>query len=175
MMTKPPSSFSARCKRAVRHWRTTAAVGRRAFPAPTLAAIEAAIAQGERTHGAELRFIVEASIDSAPIFHDITTRQRALALFAEYGVWDTQENCGVLIYINLADREVEIVADRNVNRRISSEQWQAICQILTQGFARAAFHESALDAIAKLNALLRLHFPDVSAQPNQLPDQPIVL
>ncbi len=173
--TMPLSPFSARCKRVLRHWRSTAAVGRRAFPPPTLAAIEAAIAQGEQTHSAELRLIVEASLDAPSILQDITTRQRALALFSEYGVWDTEANCGVLIYINLADHEVEIVADRNVNRLISSEQWQTICQTMTQGFARGAFHESTLGAIAKLNELLRQHFPDSSVQPNQLPNEPIIL
>jgi uncharacterized membrane protein len=175
MMTKPPSSFSARCRRTLRHWRTTKAAGRRAFPPQTLAAIEAAIGHGELTHGAEVRLIVENSLDAAAIFEDITTRQRALILFAEYGVWDTEENCGVLIYVNLADREVEIVADRNVNRRISSQQWQELCRTMTEGFAHAAFHESTLAAIARLNDLLRQHFPDSSVQPNQLPNQPIVL
>ncbi len=168
--------FSARCKRVLHHWRTTGNAGRRAFPQATLDAIEAAIAAGERQHRAEIRLILEPALDTGSVMRDLSPRQRALDLFSEHAIWDTEENCGVLIYINLADQEVEIIADRNVNRRVSPQQWKDICNGMTEGYARGAFHESTLHAIDQLNALLIEHFPGgAHDDPNQLPDKPIVL
>ncbi len=71
-----------------------------------------------------MRLIVENALPFDAIWDDITNRQRALALFAEYGVWDTEDNCGVLIYVNLAEHKVEIVADRDIDRKIDARTWQ---------------------------------------------------
>jgi uncharacterized membrane protein len=169
------SSVNQRLSRALRHWKTSAAEGRRAFPQESLAAIAGAITEGERTHRGELRLIVEASMPFDAIWADVSNRQRALALFAEHGVWDTEDNCGVLIYINLAEHKVDIVADRNVNRKIDAATWQAVCRTMTDGFARGHFHDSTLAAVAQVNELLRQHFPANGSRSNELPDAPIMM
>jgi uncharacterized membrane protein len=169
------STFSQRLSRALRHWKTSAADGRRAFPQETLAEIARAISTGEQTHRGELRLIVEASMPFEAIWADVSNRQRALALFAEHGVWDTEDNGGVLIYVNLAERAVDIVADRAVGRRIDAATWQAVCQTMTDGFARGQFHDSTIAAVARVNELLRQHFPANGARTNELPDNPIML
>ena len=174
-METTPSSFGARCQRALKHLTSTAAAGRRAFPAPSLKEIQEAIAQGELVHSAEVRLIVEVAHGIDAVFNDIGNRERALALFAQYGIWDTEENCGVLIYVNLAEHAVEIVADRNVGRRIKATEWQAICQTMTQGFGVGAFHESTLVALNALNELLRQHFPSTGARPNQLSNDALIV
>lgn len=169
------SNVSQRLARALRHWKSSAADGRRAFPSDSLAAIGGAITEGERSHRGELRLIVEASMPFDAIWADVSNRQRALALFAEHGVWDTEDNCGVLIYVNLAEHKVDIVADRNVNRKIDGATWQAVCRTMTDGFARGQFHDSTMAAVAQVNELLRLHFPADGARANELPDAPIMM
>ena len=169
------SSINMRLKRALRHWRTTAAVGREAFPTASLSDLGAAITEGELHHRGEVRLIVENSMPFDAVWNDVTNRQRALALFAEYGVWDTEDNCGVLIYVNLAEHKVDIVCDRHIGRLIDSATWQAICQTMTQGFAGGEFHDSTLAAIRQVNDLLRQHFPAQGEAVNELPDHPIVL
>jgi uncharacterized membrane protein len=169
------SSVKQRLSRALRHWKTSAADGRRAFPQESLATIAGAITEGERTHRGELRLIVEASMPFDAIWADMSNRQRALALFAEHGVWDTEDNCGVLIYVNLAEHRVEIVADRNVNRKIDAPTWQAVCRTMTDGFKRGEFHASTLAAVAQVNDLLRQHFPANGSRANELPDAPILM
>ena len=164
-----------RIARMLRHWKSSAAVGRRAFPKATLDAVASAITEGEQTHRGELRLIVESAMPFDALWAGLSNRQRALALFAEYGVWDTEDNCGVLIYVNLAEHKVDIVADRNVGRKVDTETWQAICRTMTDGFARGNFHDSTLAAVAQVNALLRQHFPANGARPNELPDHPIML
>lgn len=161
--------------RMQRHLLTTASAGKRAFPQATIKAIEAAIAAGETLHRAEVCVIVEAALPLQAIMQGVTARERASALFTQHRIWDTEENCGVLIYINLADHKVEIVTDRAVGRLIMASDWQAICHAMTQGFARGAFHDSTLAALTRINALLQQHFPANGTRPNQIANKPIIL
>ncbi len=169
------STLLQRARRLLRHWGSSRRAALRAFPAATLQAIEAAISAGEQIHRAELRLIVETALPSEALWHDVSNRQRALALFAEHAIWDTEENCGILIYLNLAERKVDIVADRAVARKISAQQWQDVCRTMTDGFAQQRFHDSVLAAIGQLNELLRSHYPAGAPRANQLPDQIIML
>ncbi|MFC7517162.1 TPM domain-containing protein [Herbaspirillum sp. GCM10030257] len=161
--------------RLFKHLRTTSSAGRRAFPSETLKAIEAAITEGERKHRAEVRLIVEPALGLQEVLAGMSPRERARALFAQYGVWDTEENCGVLVYINLADHQVEIVADRGVGKVISASDWQTVCRTMTEGFARNDYHGSTLAALAQINALLQQHYPDDGSTRNQLSDNPVML
>jgi uncharacterized membrane protein YgcG len=161
--------------RLLRHLCTTSAAGKRAFPPPTLQAIEAAIADGETRHRAELRVVIEPALDPQAVFNGMTARERARELFAHYGVWDTEENCGVLVYINLADHQVEIVADRGVGKLIAASDWQHACKTMTEGFAQRDYRRSVLAALDELNALLERHYPDDGSTRNQLSDAPVML
>lgn len=162
-------------KRLLRHLFCTGRAGRRAFPPETLQAIEAAIAEGETRHRAELRLIIEPALDFQDVLDGVTTRERARELFAQYGVWDTEDNCGVLVYINLADHQVEIVADRGVGRAVPAADWQHACRTMTDGFARNDYHGSTLAALAELESLLQRHYPDDGSTRNQLADKPVML
>jgi len=175
MTQETAGSFGQRLARVLRHWRSTKADARRAFPDATLEAVAQAITAGERTHRGEVRFIVEKALPADEIWDGVTNRQRALALFADYGVWDTEDNCGVLIYVNLADHKVDIVADRGIDRKIDTGTWQAVCRTMTEGFRRGEFHQAALAAVEQVNSLLREHFPANGDRPNELPDKPIML
>ncbi|TFW31829.1 TPM domain-containing protein [Massilia horti] len=168
-------SLHHRLRRAVRHWRSSMADARRAFPPETLEAITEAIREGEQTHRGEVRLIVERALPSDAIWACIGNRQRALTLFADHGIWDTEENSGVLIYVNLAEHMVDIVADRGIAHKIDNADWQAICDTMTDHFAQGRFHDGTLSAIAQVNLLLQTHFPAEGDRPNQLPDEPILL
>ncbi|MEA5097857.1 MAG: TPM domain-containing protein [Burkholderiaceae bacterium] len=161
--------------RLLKHGVTTSSAGKRAFPAETLKVIEATIADGETRHRAEVRLIVEHSLSLGAVLQRITSRQRAIELFSRYRIWDTEENSGVLVYINLADRKVEIIADRAVGRLIGKEAWHAVCRTMTRGFAQGEFHDSSVAAMVRLNALLETHFPASGTHVNQLSNKPIVL
>lgn len=161
--------------RLFKHLFTSRAKGRRAFPEATLAAIQAAIAEGEARHRAEVRLVIEPALALYDVLRDQTPRERARELFSLYEVWDTEENCGVLIYINLADRKVEIMSDRNVGRALRAEEWQAVCKTMTEGFAHGDFHESALAAIRQLNDFLQTRFAAAERNADELPNAPIVI
>lgn len=152
------------------HW----IVGR-AFPRSALAAIEAAIGRSEITHDGELRFAVEAGLHPLPLWRGQTPRQRAEEVFSALRVWDTEHNSGVLIYVQLVDRRIEIVADRGISARVAQAEWDAICRRMEEAFRAGRFEPGALDAILQITALLAQHFPPGGANPNELPDSPVVL
>jgi uncharacterized membrane protein len=162
-------------QRALRHLRSTRSAAERAFPQATLTALAAAIATGERMHRGEVRLVIERALPLSAAWSGVSNRQRAIALFADYGIWDTEDNCGVLIYVNLADRKVDIVADRGIDRKINAATWQAVCNTMTGGFAHGDYHGAALAAVEQVNELLRRHFPANGTRPNELPDQPLML
>ena len=147
----------------------------RAFPRAALKRIETAIARSEAAHRGELRVAIEAGFDLLPLVRGITPRQRALEAFSRLRVWDTEENSGVLIYLQLVDRDIEIVCDRGINAKVGLERWEAICRRMEQAFRARRFEEGVLEGIAEITALLAQHFPARRDNPDELPDRPIVL
>ncbi|SDX58082.1 TLP18.3, Psb32 and MOLO-1 founding protein of phosphatase [Collimonas sp. OK242] len=162
-------------QRIWRHLLTTRRGAQRAFTAATLKAIQQKIAEGEVTHRAEVKMIVEGSLSLPAVLNGVTSRNRAHELFAHYRIWDTEENVGVLLYVNLADHKVEIIVDRAIGRATKPAEWQAVCKTMTREFANGAFHDSTLAALEQMNALLTQHFPDQGREKNELSDKPLVL
>ena len=152
------------------HWQVD-----RAFPRKTMDAIERAIKASETAHAGEIRFAVEGALDSAPLFKAQSARERALEVFAQLRVWDTEHNNGVLIYLLLADRQVEIVADRGIHPKVGSREWESICRTMETAFRQADFEGGAVNGIQAVTQHLIRHFPDSSAGRNELPDQAVVL
>jgi uncharacterized membrane protein len=152
------------------HWRV-----RRAFPPPVLARIEAAIKTGETTHSGQVRFVVEGALDGLPLFRDQPPRQRALDIFSHLRIWDTAHNNGVLIYLLLADRDVEIVADRGIDTKVGAAGWEDICREMEAEFRTSRFEAGVIKGIGAVSRELAKHFPPQSPQPNELPDKPVVL
>jgi uncharacterized membrane protein len=152
------------------HWSV-----RRAFPPIVMQRIGAAIASGETMHSGQVRFVVEGSLPMSQLVRGETPRERALEVFSRLRIWDTEENCGVLIYLLLADRDVEIIADRGIHRKVGDEAWQAICRGMEAAFREKRFADGAIDGIDAINGLLAAHFPRTGAGPNELPDTPVVL
>jgi uncharacterized membrane protein len=152
------------------HWRR-----RLAFPPATLARIEQAIKVGEATHAAQLRFVVEGALDGAPLFHNQPARERALDVFSQLRVWDTAQNNGVLIYLLLADRDVEIVADRGINAKVGTAGWEKICKEMETEFRAGNFERGVIKGVEAVSHELAMHFPRTGGGANELPDAPVVL
>ena len=147
----------------------------RVFARADLAAIGAAIADCEKSHLGELRFVVEGPLPVSALWHGLSPRARAVALFSTLRVWDTAENCGILIYVQLVDRKVEILADRGIAARVTQAEWDAVCRGMEASFRTGDWRRGALQAVTRAGELLASHFPAGGNNPNELPDQPLVL
>jgi uncharacterized membrane protein len=152
------------------HWRV-----RRIFPPKVLAAIEQATRAGEATHSGQLRFVVEGALDGKPLFRDQPARERALDIFSHLRIWDTAHNNGVLIYLLLADRKVEIIADRGIDAKVGAAGWEKICRAMEADFKAGKFEAGVIKGIAAVSRQLAAHFPKHGAGPNELPDTPVVM
>ncbi len=162
-------------KRIAIHLTTGRSAVRRAFPITALAAIEAAIRETEANNDGQIRFAVEAALEFAPLLAGQTARLRAIEVFANLHVWDTEHNNGVLIYLLLADRDVEIVADRGIHIRLGAEVWEAICQEMEAAFRIGQFEAGVLAGIQAVGAHLSHHFPVRCDKVNEMPDAPVLL
>jgi uncharacterized membrane protein len=166
----------ARLRRLFKHRWLDESDTRRALPKEVLARLAQQVAGSEQRHSGEIRIYVEAGLPLSYVWNDATARERAITMFGKLGVWDTEHNNGVLIYLLLAERAIEIVADRGLSRRVADAHWQEIVQRMSGAFRDGRFEEGLRQAVEEVTALLALHFPlaDGAVNPNELPDQPVL-
>lgn len=149
---------------------------RQRFPTPLLDDITAAIAASERTHKGEIRFAIESRLAPIDVFNGMDAALRARQVFAQLGVWDTECNSGVLIYVLLAEHRIEIVADRGIAARVANSEWDAICARMREAYAADRWREGTLQGVTAVHDLLLRHFPgNDKAISDELPDRPVLL
>jgi uncharacterized membrane protein len=161
--------------RALRHLFASQLVTRRRFSREVAEAIELAIASAEQRTSGEIRFAVETDLELWALRAGKSPRERALDVFGELRVWDSELGNGVLIYVLMADRDVEIVADRGAAACIRPEDWEAACKTMEEHFRAGRFKEGALAGVTAVGALLARHFPARAVERNEQPDQPSLL
>lgn len=161
-----------------RYWQnltTTRVALHRAFPPPVLRAIEEAIRESETRHGGEIQVAIECAMDAGDLLRKRTARSQALRAFADLGVWDTEKNNGVLIYVLLAEHGIEIVADRGYRGRVAEAEWRGICVDMQHAFAAGQFEDGALAAIDAVTTIIAAEFPREAGDINERPNPPVIL
>ncbi len=145
------------------------------FPKTVLTDIEKAIKHSEQQHSGELRFAVENTLALGKVWRGMSARHRAVEVFSNLRVWDTEENSGVLIYLLLADREVHIVADRGITRLVAQAEWDAVAEAMQKEFHKGDFLRGSLQGIERITMLLATHFRPAEANCNELSDKPVIV
>ncbi len=163
--------------RWARHLWLDAADAQRLLTREGLHRLEQAVKHSEARHLGELRLCVEAGLPPSALWQGITPRQRAVALFSHLRVWDTEHNNGVLIYLLLAERRIEILADRGLHARVPQATWADMAQRLSAALQAGQFEQGLMQAVQEVGTLLRQHFPRDARQtnPNELPDAVVLL
>jgi len=162
-------------RRLLKHLITPAWLARRVFNAAVLDRLEQAIRESEPQHGAELRLVIEGELDLHDLLRGLTPRRRAIELFSRLRVWDTEENNGVLIYVQCVDRTLEIVTDRGVAAKVGQQHWDDICARMSAAFRAGKYEAGVLQGIADISGLLIRYYPRQDGHGNELPDRPVVL
>ncbi|ODP35183.1 TPM domain-containing protein [Pandoraea sp. ISTKB] len=172
-MSQKPHDVS----RWLRHAGTWRAHARWLFPDDALDTLEASIRDSEREHRCEIRLVIEAAMPLAAVWHGQTCRQRAVALFHQLGVAHTDARTGILLYINIADHDIELIADKGVNALVNSHRWDAVVAQMSAGFRDERYVQSVLDALNTLRGIARESLPaQAGAAPdNALTDRPLML
>ena len=162
-------------KRLMSHFFSTPWSVGKYFSAEAMGNIERAIQQSEKLHSGQICFVVEADLHPFHILRGKTPRQRAIEIFSQFGIWDTECNNGVLIYLMLADRDVEIIADRGIHQYVGNGGWEAICKEMESLFKQQKFEQGALIGIKNIGDVLQQHYPSTGAHENELPNFPFIL
>lgn len=151
------------------------------LPAATLQALQDRVTRSELLHTGEIRVSIEAGLPNSYLLRpDPTTallKQRAIAMFGRLRVWDTTHNNGVLIYMCLAERSIELLADRGVNAVVDQDEWSRIVHKLGEALAAGQFAKGLTSAIAEVDSLLTEHFPASAdaMNPDELPNSPVLM
>lgn len=132
------------------------------------------IEQAEQGHQGEICLIIENHLPIRHAYHQ-GCRERALDLFAHYRVWDTENNSGILIYINLCEHDLEVIADRGINQKAQKDAWQTLCQKTLTHFKNQNMLGGISELIDEIGKLLRQHYPNHDTASNELPNHPIYL
>jgi uncharacterized membrane protein len=165
--------------RLARHLWLDASDARRAVPDDMAERLSQRVAASEGRHLGEVRLCVEASLPLGEVLGGIrhssiqdVVRGRALGWFGRLGVWDTEENNGVLIYLLLAEHSIEFVADRALSQRVPPEQWKAMVGRLGSHLRAGGFEDGLTQALEEVSAVLTEHFPAEAGhrRRNELPD-----
>ena len=128
----------------------------------------------EAQHGAEVCICLERRWPLAWAASAATSRERAVHWFTVERVWDTEHNTGVLVYVNVADHAIEIVADRGLNNCISDAQWQRLLEAMRNWFVREDYVGGLQHSLTLLRDLLQQQLPREPSTPNELSDRPLV-
>lgn len=172
-----PGPSASRWRRLLRHrWRDERDALRLLGGAAALDRLQQRVQASEQRHTGEIRLCIEAGLPLSYLWRDAPVRERAIAMFGKLRVWDTEHNNGVLIYLLLAERAIEIVADRGLDRRVPPEAWHGLVGTMADAFRRGDFEAGLMQAIEAVEALLVQHFPlaQGAQRPNELPDRPYV-
>ena len=147
------------------------------FPEDGLHRIADAIAAGERRHRGEILFAVESELPVGAVLRGMQARTSAEAAFARLRAWDTEANNGVLIYLLLADHQIEIVADRGLTGRVSAEQWRGVCLLMEERMKAGEPEQAVIRGVEAVSDLLAEHFPqlDGHVDEDELPNLPRIL
>lgn len=170
-----PGAGDMRLSRLMRHLLTPAWQAQRKLSTAALDRIEKAIRDAESRHAGQIRFAVEHALEPGAVWRGESAGERALQVFSLLRVWDTEHNNGVLIYLLLADRDVEIVADRGIHARVGPQGWEEICREMETAFRTGEFEAGVIAGIGRVSRHLETHFARGGEADNELPDRPVVL
>lgn len=173
-------------KTLLRHLWLDASDAQRAIAPDVLQRLTQRVAASEHRHTGQLRICVEAALPMSYLWRlgrantlaDLI-RQRAVMQFSKLRVWYTEHHSGVLIYLQLAERAIEIVADRGLSRHVSQQEWQAMTLRMGAAFSSGRFEDGLTQALEEVSALLVAHFPATAQatseqQNDNLPDEPVL-
>ena len=147
------------------------------FTSDVLDRLQQTVAEHEAQHTGQLLLCIEAALPPRYIERGASPRERAMRLFGKYGVWNTEDNNGALLYLLMDKHIIELVADRALDRCVPQEQWAAIVQELRDALRNAEYESGLQSALRKISELQIRHFPanGEHVRDNTVPDLPVVL
>ncbi len=106
----------------------------------------------------------------SPIKH-ARVHARALTCFRVGAESRTTGHTGILIYVSLAERRAEIIADQAIAGKVAPEVWGDAMAALLGGIRSGAAGDGMVSAVEQVGQVLAQHFPRADDDSNELPDR----
>ena len=127
-------------------------------------AIVEAIRVAEKETSGEIRVHIEKTTSKVPF-------DRALEVFHELKMHETQLKNGVLIYLAATDKKFVICGDQGINEVVPVDFWDSTKDIMATQFKTGNFKQGLIDGIVKAGEQLRRHFPYEEGDTNELSNE----
>lgn len=101
-----------------------------------------------------------------------SVRRRALRHFVESAAYDTVDRTGVLLFISVLERRVELIADKGINARVAPDTWDRIVSSLVRGIGEKRTAEAIETAVGEIGVILAEHVPPRPDDENELSNRP---
>jgi uncharacterized membrane protein len=138
-------------------------------------AIAIAVEQAEHGHVGEIQVVIEACLP-ANLAYSHNTLSRARQLFAELGTWDTEFNSGILVYLNLCERKVELVIDRGIKQATTQAVWDEICEKIIKCLMNQEYRKSLVVGVEQVGQLLDTYYDrKIVDKADEISNKPIIL
>lgn len=139
------------------------------------ARLTAKVTEAEIGHRGEVFLIIENALPIHSAYY-VNARARAVDLFSEYRVWDTEENTGVLVYVNICEQSLDIIADRGISAYVSPTVWRAMCDKAAAGIGSKKVEQSLSELLEEIGQLLRqYYYLENDPEGNELSDTVVFL
>ena len=145
------------------------------FTSNQLEQIEQAVGVAELGHPGEIMVIIEGNLPLRQAYW-VDSHQRALDLFSLFKVWDTQYNSGMLLYVNICEHHLELLADRGIHQFVAPEHWQTICDQVLAEFKQEKYGEGVLAGVQLIGQTLQAFYTlQVEDSGNERANRPILI
>ncbi|MBU4446126.1 TPM domain-containing protein [bacterium] len=101
----------------------------------------------------------------------LSLEEVALEEFSRLGMNKTRDHTGILLFIILAEKRFQILADTGINSKVEQETWDRIATGLSDYFKNGTYLEGVVKAVRKMGEILAQHFPKKADDTNELSDE----
>ena len=122
------------------------------------------IGTAEKNTSGEIRVHIEKETSIAAI-------DRAMEVFRNLNMENTQERNGVIIYVAVKSKQFAIYGDKGINEKVGHDFWDCTKDVMANQFKNGNFKQGLIDGILRAGEQLKMHFPYLSDDTNELSNE----
>lgn len=137
-----------------------------------MAQITAAVGEAEKTTAGEIRVVVAKN--SRKFKGENPVYDHAVAAFHQYGLANTKDKTGVLIFLSIKERKIQILADTGIDTKVEQQTWDLMVQHLSINIREGNACKAICDVVHQVGEVLNMHFPIQQDDKNELSNEAVV-
>lgn len=131
--------------------------------------ISSAVSKAEGTTAGEIRVVVVSNSKKFESVH-----AHAVEAFGKYGLNNTIDKTGILIFLSVEEKRIEILADSGINAKVEQETWDTMVTKLAENIRSGGTCKGICDLVKEVGELLTVHFPIQPEDKDELSNEVMV-